>query len=162
MWLVALALAAPDPVAPAPSAACDVPTPPLSRQSTADAPACAAACAADPACGAWAYVSGWGQCRLHAPTTRKVAVAMIAAVEEIGADGVRAMSAPRRDHDNAGKDLEAAPRDLGSPEDCAAACLGTAACHGYVYVEGYRACWLKREVGALSPKTFTCGVVAPR
>ena len=63
---------------------------------------------------------------------------------------------PMTDHDHAGKDLERTPRDLPSTASCAEACINTASCVGFVYIQGYRSCWLKATDGALTPKAFVC------
>ena len=140
------------------SEACDVPTPPIASQPASDADACEQACRERTDCGAWTFVSGWGQCRLHAPTDRRVGVHLVAGTLV----GVERTPGPTlRDHDHPGRDLEPAPRDLPSADACAAACVGTAACVGFVYVEGYRSCWLKRTEGLPAPKTFTCARRTP-
>ncbi len=116
--------------------------------------ACEATCRDRADCGAYTFVSGWGRCRLFAPTERRATVHLVAGVVR---GEPRTLEPLRRDHDHAGQDLESAPRDLPSAEACAEACLATPACVGLVYVEGYRSCWLKRTDGAVAPKTFTCG-----
>jgi hypothetical protein len=148
-----VASAAPDALQPA----CDIPTAPLSSAPGTTAADCAVRCADTAGCGAFVFISGWNRCVLHPPASRRVTVRMVAATVETTPEGARAVTPPRVDHDHGGRDLEAAPRDLPSAEACGEACVGTAACTGYVYVEGYRACWLKQTPGALTPKTFTCG-----
>ncbi len=137
-----------------------MPAPVLASEDAADADACEARCAARADCGAWTFVSGWGKCRLHAATTKRATVHLVSATAAT-VDGKVVVGALQRDHDHAGKDLEPTPRDLPSAEACAEACAATAACAGLVYVEGYRSCWLKRTDGAVTPKTFTCGVRTP-
>lgn len=135
---------------------CDIPTSPLATVPASNVAACSQACADQPGCGAYTFISGWDRCRLHAPTTRRVNVRMFAATLAL-VSGERTLSAPQPDMDHRGRDLESAPRDLPSAEACGQACLQEPSCMGYAYVEGYRSCWLKATDGVLQPKTFTCG-----
>lgn len=154
MWWVFAALAAPGFVR---HEACDVPAPVLASEAADGADACEARCAARGDCGAWTYVSGWGRCRLHGSGGKRATVHLVAApAATVGGQVV--VGALQRDHDHAGKDFESTARDLPSAEACAQACAATVGCAGLVYVEGYRSCWLKRTEGAVTPKTFTCGV----
>ena len=137
-------------------APCDIPTSPLSTVAAADVNACEALCAASDACGAYTFVSGWDRCKLFAPTTRHVGVRITAGLV---ANGV--VTAQQEDHDNTGKDLESVPRDLPDANACGAACVATAGCVGFSYVEGYRSCWLKRTEGVLVSKAFRCGFRIP-
>lgn len=137
-------------------AACDIPTAAAFTAGATDVEACEAACAVDPACAAYVFISGWDRCSLKRAATPRIALHMVAAQVTDGPDGARIAGEPHRDHDHAGKDLEASPRDLPDAAACAAACDQTAACRGYVYIEGYRSCWLKATDGAVTPKTFTC------
>jgi hypothetical protein len=157
MWLLFVSLSALADPAPFQRAACDVPAPALATADVADADACEATCAARADCGAWTFVSGWGQCRLHAPGSKHLAIQLWSAAR--GADG--ALPPPTADHDHRGKDLERAPRDRADAAACAADCAATATCTGYVYVQGYRSCWLKQTAGELVAKSFTCGWRAP-
>jgi hypothetical protein len=136
---------------------CDVPTAVLSSASAPSADACAERCASTPGCGVFSFVSGWDRCLLHAPTGVRVTVHLLAGAIETSASGVRAAGPVRADSDHTGRDLEKAPRDLPSVETCAAACVETSTCTSYVYVQGYRSCWLKGTPGEFTPKTFTCG-----
>jgi len=137
---------------------CDIPSSvPAPTAEASDVDSCEAACAVDADCAAYVFVSGWNRCTLQRATSPRVTLHLVAAAVA-AADGARTLPAPTRDHDHKGKDLETAPRDLPNAAACAEACLGEESCRGYVYIEGYRSCWLKATDGELVPKTFTCAV----
>lgn len=152
MWFHLLTALAADPW---PRRACDMPDADLARTTVDSAEACEATCSARADCGGYTFVSGLNRCALEKPGAKAFELQMFAARIQVE-DGRRSTTEPEPDHDHAGKDLETAPRDLPSPAACATACVDTASCVGFVYIQGYRSCWLKATDGALTPKRFVC------
>lgn len=138
-----------------PSRACDIPAPDLAAAPAESAEACEARCRERADCQGYTFVSGWDRCKLEAGG-KPIGVRMTAARLQPGEN--RQLGPPQADHDHTGKDLEPQPRDLPSAEACATACLGEVRCQGYVYVEGYRACWFKAADAPLQQKRFTCAL----
>jgi hypothetical protein len=132
---------------------CDIAGPNLASLAAPDADACERACAARADCAAFTFISGWDRCQLEAAAEPRVTVRLAAATVVEGELG-----AVEWDRDHKGADMEDAPRDLADVGGCARACESTTGCLGYSYVDGYRACWLKKAAGSLVPKTFLCGL----
>lgn len=155
MWLLLLTTVTSLAAEPWPQRACDMPGANLATSSAQSAEQCEATCGERADCGGYTFVSGLNRCTLEQPGAKSFEVHMHAA-RLLVSDGQRSTTEPKADHDHGGRDLEPSPRDLPTTTACAAACVSTEACVGFVYIQGYRSCWLKATDGAISPKHFVC------
>ena len=113
---------------------------------------CANACADDPTCQAFTYISGWGRCFLKKNNLGHIRIRF-----HSGARQSEGLFAPQAyDLDFPGKDLRLVTR-IKDWQSCATICIAEPKCLAYGYLEGIASCWIKS--GAVSPisKIFFCG-----
>lgn len=135
---------------------CDVTGPDIKSMKQPDAKACLAACEELTTCRGWSFISGWNRCFLKSGIKSKTAVRMYAGRLDRGASPVTVVQ-QGWDKDDSGTDFrKVAP--LSRSEECTDECLKDHRCVAFVFIEGYRVCWLKKSIGKWSDKTFSCGV----
>lgn len=135
---------------------CDVTGPDIKSLKQTDAAACQVACENLQACRGWSFISGWNRCFLKSKINSKTNVRMYAG--RINRQGKSPFIAQEGwDKDDSGRDYrKVAP--LMRVEDCSAECTKDERCMAFVFINGYKTCWLKESTGRWSNKVFSCGI----
>lgn len=135
---------------------CDIVGKNLAEISTQNQEACAKECETRAACKAWVFVSGWNHCSLKGEAARQVSLRMHSAAIEVES-GNRQLTKIQEGFDHKGKDLRRVT-GVKTSTACGEVCLEESQCQGFVYLDGYKDCWLKKTPGKFRPKVFYCGV----
>lgn len=135
---------------------CDIPGHDIHGVSSTDPDSCQTACQKQSDCKAYTFITGWNRCQLKQAEKPRFKIIMHAA-KVSSVEKRRSVGATNVAHDLKGKDLERKPRNVKDAEACANECIGESDCKGFVYIEGYSACWLKLTDGDFQPKRFICG-----
>jgi hypothetical protein len=131
---------------------CDIPKGEMQVLKQTDLPKCKDACSLQAGCKGFVHISGWNRCRLLTLGQPQFAIRFHSSEKAEN----QLMKDPKIDHDYTGKDLrKVETKDL---DLCLEACKNTKECLAVTYIEGYKACWLKKTAGRYLEKVFTCGV----
>lgn len=134
---------------------CDVTGPDLRTSRLGDAKSCQMLCQRDEACRGWSYISGWNRCALKSAIKSKAKVRMYAGRVDRGMQPAK-VAQESWDFDDSGVDYrKIAP--LNEASACAQACQKEDRCQAFVFIDGYRVCWLKKSIGQWASKVFYCG-----
>lgn len=132
---------------------CDIPGHNISSKKTVNQHACRSECLRSTKCKAFTYVSGWGKCFLKSRAAKQHRVRFFAG----HFDDQRRLVESSDDRDYNGTDLKKVS-GVDSGKQCQNVCKEENKCKAFVYIEGYRDCWLKSSVGKSMKKIFYCGV----
>ncbi len=116
---------------------------------------CEKTCDQDPDCKGFSFVSGWNKCFLKSKAGGAHKITFISQTIEMRGQE-RVLGEKKVDFDHSGKDLRKVS-PVQDEDQCGKECNSEKECKGYVYIKGYRDCWLKKTEGKFKAKIFYCG-----